>query len=304
MKFIDKENPLVSIVIPCYNHAQFVQETIQSVIDQDYENIELIIIDDGSNDNSVEVIQQMIPACEERFVRFEFRYRPNKGLSSTLNESIKWCKGAYFFALASDDIVYPTIISKEVALLGKRLDCGMCHTHAESVYVKPNTKKTIIESHEFTFQQLIIKNRVYAPTVMIRMSVVRELGGFDESLYMEDWDMWLRILDAGYKICFINEILAFYRQHESNSYKNYNRMEEASDLILDKWKDNPFYEEAKLSEYLHRFNHYSEVDKVRALKYLPYALSNIFLRASLVGIAKLITPKVMYPLIRRSRYLK
>jgi len=59
-----EQQPLVSIVIPCYNHAQFVQETIQSVIDQDYENIELIIIDDGSNDNSVEVIQEMISAFE------------------------------------------------------------------------------------------------------------------------------------------------------------------------------------------------------------------------------------------------
>ena len=102
-----EQQPLVSIVIPCYNHSQFVQETIQSIIDQDYENIELIIIDDGSKDNSVEVIQEMIPACEERFVRFEFRYRPNKGLCATLNEALEWCEGEYFSPLASDDIALP-----------------------------------------------------------------------------------------------------------------------------------------------------------------------------------------------------
>jgi alpha-1,3-rhamnosyltransferase len=296
IKMTEKQ-PLVSIVIPCYNHAQFVQETIQSVIDQDYENIELIIIDDGSNDSSVEVIQEMIPACEERFVRFEFRHRSNKGLSKTLNESLIWCKGEYYFPLASDDIIYPSIITKEVALLERRAECGMCHAHAESIYSKPDVENDRAELHEFTFQQIINKNRIYAPTAMIRMSVLKELGGFDEELYIEDWDMWLRLLYAGYKIGFINEVLAFYRQHENNSYKNHEKMEEASDFILNKWIDSPYYEEARLNEMLHRFNFYSEVDKLRSLKYLPLAIKNI--NKTYIGIIKLIIPNFLYPMIRR-----
>ena len=95
--------PLVSVVIPCYNHENFVQDSIQSVINQTYQNIELIIIDDGSKDGSVEKIQEMIPACQERFVRFEFRYRPNKGLSATLNEALEWCEGDFVSFLSSDD---------------------------------------------------------------------------------------------------------------------------------------------------------------------------------------------------------
>ena len=94
--------PLVSVVIPCYNHESFVQDSIQSVIDQTYQNIELIIIDDGSKDGSVEKIKEMIPACQERFIRFEFRHRPNKGLSATLNEALEWCEGEFFSPLASD----------------------------------------------------------------------------------------------------------------------------------------------------------------------------------------------------------
>ena len=96
------ENPLVSVVIPCYNHEKFVQDCIQSVIDQTYPNIELIIIDDGSKDGSVEKIQEMIVACEQRFTRFEFRHRQNKGLSATLNEALEWCNGVYLSAIASD----------------------------------------------------------------------------------------------------------------------------------------------------------------------------------------------------------
>src|SRR5690606_4797225 len=112
-----KEKPLVSVVIPCYNHAKFVKETIQSIIDQDYENIELIIIDDGSKDNSVEVIEEMVPACHKRFKRFEFRHRPNRGLCATLNEALEWCTGEYLSCIASDDIMMPYKTSVQVEYL-------------------------------------------------------------------------------------------------------------------------------------------------------------------------------------------
>ena len=106
--------PLVSVVIPCYNHEQFVQDSIQSVIDQTYLNIELIIIDDGSKDSSVDKIQQMIPACEQRFTRFEFRSRPNKGLSATLNETIELANGEYWSTCSSDDLYHKDKVRLQV----------------------------------------------------------------------------------------------------------------------------------------------------------------------------------------------
>ena len=115
---------MVSVVIPCYNHENFVQDSIQSVIDQTYQNIELIIIDDGSKDGSVEKIQEMIPACQERFIRFEFRHRLNKGLSATLNEALEWCQGIYYSAIASDDMMLPEKTKLQVEFLkeNKNLD--------------------------------------------------------------------------------------------------------------------------------------------------------------------------------------
>ena len=103
----NNEKPLVSVVIPCYNHEKFVQDCIQSVIDQTYENIELIIIDDGSKDNSVKVIQELADKYG-----FTFIHRPNKGLSATLNEGIRLSKGKYFSAIASDDILFLEKIEK------------------------------------------------------------------------------------------------------------------------------------------------------------------------------------------------
>ena len=114
---MNKQKPLVSVVIPCYNHEKFVQDCIQSVINQTYENIELIIIDDGSKDGSVEKIQEMIPICKQRFIRFEFRYRPNKGLSATLNEALEWCHGKYFSAIASDDMLLAEKLMVQVPIL-------------------------------------------------------------------------------------------------------------------------------------------------------------------------------------------
>ena len=113
------KQPLVSVVIPCYNHENFVQDCIKSVIDQTYENIELIIIDDGSKDGSVQKIQEMSAACQKRFTRFEFRYRPNKGLSETLNEALEWCEGLYLSPIASDDQMLKQKIQLQVNFLEK-----------------------------------------------------------------------------------------------------------------------------------------------------------------------------------------
>ena len=116
--------PLVSVVITCYNHEKFVQDSIQSVIDQTYQNIELIIIDDGSKDGSVEKIKEMLPACQERFIRFEFRHRPNKGLSETLNEALEWCEGEYYSAIASDDMMLPEKIIIQINYMIKNKKCN------------------------------------------------------------------------------------------------------------------------------------------------------------------------------------
>ena len=100
--------PLVSVILPTFNRAWTLKDAIDSVLFQDYPNIELIIIDDGSTDNSVQKIIELIPLCKQRFIRFKFLHRENKGLSATLNEAIAWCTGIYFSAIASDDVMYPT----------------------------------------------------------------------------------------------------------------------------------------------------------------------------------------------------
>jgi alpha-1,3-rhamnosyltransferase len=239
-----EQQPLVSIVIPCYNHSQFVQETIQSVIDQDYENIELIIIDDGSKDNSVEVIQEMIPACEERFVRFEFRYRPNKGLCATLNEALEWCEGEYFSPLASDDIALP---HKTSFLINKhqQYDAAVVFGSARKFNIEKEGKDLLLNCEHTLKDLMFIKNMPAAPASLMRTDIIRNVGGFLEGIALEDLYMWLKLTSNGEKLYSFPEVVVKYRDHEANTIKRFKFMHEQRMRVLDIFSENSFYKKAK-----------------------------------------------------------
>lgn len=239
-----EQQPLVSIVIPCYNHAQFVQETIQSIIDQDYENIELIIIDDGSKDNSVEVIQEMIPACEERFVRFEFRYRPNKGLCATLNEALEWCEGEYFSPLASDDIA----LSHKTSFLLKKhqqYDAAVVFGSARKFNIEKEGKDLLLNCEHTLKDLMFIKNMPAAPASLMRTDIIRNVGGFLEGVALEDLYMWLKLTSNGEKLYSFPEVVVKYRDHEANTIKRFKFMHEQRMRVLDIFSENSFYKKAK-----------------------------------------------------------
>lgn len=296
---MENNTPLVSVVVPSYNHEKYVTETIESIINQTYKNIELIVIDDGSKDKSVEVIKNLIPACEKRFTRFEFRCRENKGLSATLNEGIKLSKGKYFCACASDDMYMPDKIEKQVEFMEANPEYGMCHSDViikdgiQTIEYKRKTNKELI------FEDLLLGNAIFALSVMIRNDVFSVVGMFDESLYVEDWDMWLRISNKGYKIGFIEDHLGVYRRHETNISRNLEKMEEAVEQILDKWKTHPLYKKALQALYVNRFYDYSAFNKKRALIYVFKAKT--INKKTIRGLFKLLTPSFIFLLKKTLR---
>ena len=215
-------SPLVSIVIPCYNHAEFVQDSIQSVIDQSYANIELIIIDDGSPDYSVEKINQMLDACQQRFVRFEFRTRPNKGLSVTLNEALEWCQGEFFSALASDDQMFNDKSAIQVDLLTAHQEYVAVFG---AVQLIDNNGIVIGEIRQqdkvFEFNDLMYTDRFLpAPTQMIRLNELRRAGGFVNGMIIEDWYIYLKLMEEGGKILYTDQLFCCYRSHGGNTFAN------------------------------------------------------------------------------------
>lgn len=242
---MQSSQPLVSVVIPCYNHEQFVQDSIQSVIDQTYENIELIIIDDGSKDNSVLKIQEMIESCKKRFIRFEFRSRANIGLSATLNEALEWCEGKYFSSIASDDQMLNYKTSMQVKYLEKH-DRSVAVFGAVQLIDENDQKleKIASKARSYSFEDIIMhRHNLLAPTQMIRKKTIEDVDGYNANLFIEDWYMWLLLSRKG-EIFSMNETFALYRQHDSNISKNLIKMHEGRLKVLKEFQEYKYYTEA------------------------------------------------------------
>lgn len=278
--------PLVSIVIPCYNHEEFVQDSIQSVINQTYENIELIIIDDGSKDSSVEKIQKMISTCTKRFTRFEFRSRPNKGLSATLNEALEWCEGTYYSALASDDIFLKNKIQSQIDCFLKLNNEKIVGIFGGYNLIDINNKviKTILSKNKiYNFNDIFLHNfNLPAPTALLKLENVKKVGGYDEKLKIEDWFMWLKLTEDGNKLMSFEQILVNYRSHESNTSKNLEFMNIERKKVIDCFNDNENYSSAKIklewlnttdSLYINKKNSFLKLKKL--LRNKPLKLFSI-----------------------------
>ncbi len=123
------DTPLVSILIPAYNHERFIEGAVRSVMAQDYPNLELLVLDDGSKDSTYARLQQLKPECEKRFARVVFATQPNAGTAVTMSRLVAQCQGKYISACASDDEYLPACISTQVAVL---------EAHPEAVQTLPD----------------------------------------------------------------------------------------------------------------------------------------------------------------------
>lgn len=279
MRVLADDQPLVSVVIPCYNHDKYIQRSIHSIIDQDYQNIELIVIDDGSKDSSVEQIRKMIAECELRFKRFEFRHRPNKGLSSTLNEGISAARGKYICFCSSDDFYHLEKIKKQVAFLEENYGVKCCfseinHVDANgSILVDDTEVANKRLKGKITFKD-ILTFRVHLPiTSIYSMEFLRNtVGGFDQRLSAEDYDMNLKVALAT-EIYILPERLYYYLS-PSQELKERNRpvmrldVSESHFKTLAKYHYHPAYEEALLEWNFRRFVFFAKYSstKIYALK--------------------------------------
>lgn len=254
--------PLVTVVIPCYNHEQFIKHSIQSLIDQTYENIELIIIDDGSSDNSVFKIEEMAKLCEIRFNGFKFINRQNEGLSKTLNEALLLAQGQYFTICSSDDFYHKNKIKRQIEFFSKNRNYKFCITGAYVVNDQDLEIKheTILYNNNLNdhikFDDIFLFRTHLPVTGMYETDFLKsDLGGYDSSLSAEDYDINLRIVTFT-KIGYIAEKLYFYRSASADGGKR-KRMPMRIDVSeshlqsINKYSEHPKYYEA-LNEWNYR----------------------------------------------------
>jgi alpha-1,3-rhamnosyltransferase len=236
-----KNQPLVSIISSSYNHAEFVEEFVESVFQQNYPNTELIMMDDGSKDGCDKVVGKL----SEKY-GFYCLLRENGGFPNALNTLLPKAKGKYIVIIAADDKMPINRIKKQVEFLEKNpelaITCGFMQEIDEKSTLG-NFVKNPFKSGDIWDKLFLSETYILAPTVMIRKECLDQVGKYDENLKVEDFDMWLR-LGKKFPLGYQDELFAYYRKHSGNSHGNYKSSYEQKELVLQKWKDHPLFPSA------------------------------------------------------------
>jgi len=230
-------SPLISIIALCYNHSAYLRETLDSILAQSYPNKELIIMDDCSSDDSVQLINQWI---YEKNIECTFiPHKKNKGICPTLNEALSHCSGEYIQIIACDDVLLPqkleiqlnTFLKGEEGLAVVFSDAYLVNHEGEK-YPYTNIEKSIgkpLGAEQMDIYGALLEGNNFIPagSALIRSQVYEEVGYYDENLTYEDLDMWLRI-SKKFPFAFSDYISVHYRWHGENLskklYKNFEHL--------------------------------------------------------------------------------
>lgn len=228
--------PNVSVNIPCFNSGRFIEETLKSVLSQTYTDFEIIVMDDGSTDDTGRIINSFGDS------RIKYFYKNNEGLSETRNKGIVASAGEYIAFLDHDDLWLPQKLEKQIAKFeGKGL--GLVFSDSYILLDGIREKMTYFDrcnpKRGFVFEDLLLENSNFIPlsTVVIRRDAFKEVGYFKKEFKIgEEYELFLRAADK-YMFDYVDEPLAIYRIHENNfSVRKELFVKEALD-ILEFWKN-------------------------------------------------------------------
>ncbi|MCP4350154.1 MAG: glycosyltransferase [Desulfobacterales bacterium] len=183
------DNPLVSVIIPTYNRARMLKQAVDSVLAQDFADFELIVVDDGSDDNTQEILDEY----QDEIIVIQ---QENKGVSAARNKGIVSASGRFTAFLDSDDLWMPKKLSAQVSFFHSNPDALICQT--EEIWIRNNVRVNPKKKHKklsgMIFEPSLYLCLVSPSAVMIKRSLFDEVGVFDENLpACEDYDLWLRI---------------------------------------------------------------------------------------------------------------
>ncbi len=207
---------LVSIGIPSYNHAEFLPEAIESCLGQTHKEIEIVVVDDNSTDDSLEIARRYERRHPSLVRVFTHPDGQNHGVSATVNLAFSKATGAFYGGLASDDVLYPEKTEKELNYLAEHPDVGWVYSKARWFGGRTEVVGADISQEPDPVERLIVSNCIWGITVLSRREVWARVGDHDESLVYSDWDFHVRMLAAS-RVGFIDEPLAGARVHARNT---------------------------------------------------------------------------------------
>lgn len=203
------EKPLVSVVIPCYNQGTYLKEAVGSVLSSTYENIEIIIVNDGSTED-IEFLKTF-SAPKTKVIHQE-----NQGLSMARNNGIVASKGEYILPLDADDKIHSTYIEKAVNILESDSKIGIVYSEAEFFGEKSGRWKL----NKYKFPNILYKNVIFC-SALFRKSDWEKVGGYKKEMdfCFEDWEFWISLIENEADVYQIPEILFYYRKSSESMSK-------------------------------------------------------------------------------------
>lgn len=237
-------SPLVSVIVPSYNHGHYICQTLQSIANQTYANIELLVIDDGSTDGSVDITQHWAHSHWNKKGRFEIVGGENKGAHAAINKGIELSRGTFISILNSDDFYHPKRIEKLILQSGKKKDT-LTFTRVEAVdekgkffepslFLGPWYPQILNSSHSAAAKILSANVAVTSGNFFFNKSLIKKTGYFRPWRLVHDYDFALRAALLA-NVEFIDETLLYYRVHSNNtiSKDRYAYGHEVSDMAYD-----------------------------------------------------------------------
>lgn len=238
---MNTSHPLVSIIIPCYNSAAYIKETLFSVYQQSYKNFEIIAIDDGSTDDTLNILYE----CATKEPRLKVIPQKNTYYVKARVNAIQHAQGDYLVCLDSDDILGIDYLKVCIEAAEKDKELSIVYTDA----ILFDSKNKPWNLPKFELRRFLLQNCIYV-TALIRKSHYDAAGGFDINMtQLEDWELFISIIKNGGKIKQIHKSLFYYRQRSDNSsVSNLSNSNKLSDNMLriynkhyDFYKKNDIY---------------------------------------------------------------
>ena len=228
---------LVSVVVVTYNSSSFVRETLESIYNQDYHSLEVIVSDDASTDNTIDIVTNWLEQHSDRFVNWDVVKTPvNTGIPANCNRGIRATKGKWIKMIAGDDLLVSNCVSKCVSYISNNRDCNILFSNIKRFKVVNGEKcfftlPAIIDNEIFidnfcnseSKEQFIILLKVGcflpAPSVFFRAEFIKSHPYIEKYKYEDDYPLWVNITKEGFKIDYIPEYLVEYRNDFSLSFR-------------------------------------------------------------------------------------
>lgn len=262
--------PLVSIIAPCYNGEKYLEEALAGIYSQTYPNIEVIIVDDGSSDGSMALLEKL-----QQVHGFQLYRQENQGVSAALNHGLRYAKGKYIATPDLDDIMLPESVAVRVAFMEQHPETGICAGNSKYIDSEGNVLKEEKRrvASRYDFAETLADARVCgAPSALYRMEALEAAAFYDPAIQVQDFQITLRITHAGYFVDAIPVLITLYRRHPNNLSRRYKKVLTADLAAIAPYQQHPAYASGRAA-LLHKALKYAvredRADAWRLLRQVP-----------------------------------